>query len=84
MARKRIQRDSTPTQLRLKVSIGGTVHGVESPKRGDVITVADEYTAARYLLHGLAQPVWEAELGEPYTPWGKARKARRAMSCSAH
>jgi hypothetical protein len=51
--------DDGPQQLRLRVNLAVTVHGVQRPRRGDVVLVPDLRTAARYLAQGYAQPVWE-------------------------
>jgi hypothetical protein len=61
-------------QVRLRVSMRGLFEGAWSPRRGDVVTVPNLRTAARYMHNGLAQPVWESQLGEPYEPWKGSKK----------
>jgi hypothetical protein len=54
--------------IRLKVNILGLFHGLDSPQRGDVVEVKS-YDAARYFMHGYAQPATDRELGDPYRPY---------------
>ena len=55
------------TAIRMKIDMAGLFHNRSGVKRGDVIQVPGA-DAARYLMHGYAQPADLKELGPPYVP----------------